>query len=191
MYISAYIVVLCLLSSAPLSATVPLKSDTLSAAAKPIQRPRSTFPFTPGVHPDDYHGITATHSNLVIRAMEAVPIGNNWFLVFEQCLYAIPYQEAANQLIVFYDALQAEAADRANQMTPAALTSFGKGNLRLDIASDAVIPWFFVGAFASWMAQITHQGFAGLYRARVVSGAGVTVIMTLQIVAPPGMGPIW
>lgn len=104
-------------------------------------------------------------------------------------MWAVPIQPAVEKMLVFYNALQAEAAARANQNTVSALTQFGKGNLRLEILCEGTLPWMFIEMFAGWMLHVTNRGFAGLYTARVFHTAnGATVTITLHLLAAAAVG---
>ena len=177
----------CMLSLVLLSTAAPLNTDVLNTTAHSLQRRLDIFALhSPEAQPNDRYATVSNDVPLSNRAIPAVPVGNQWWLFFEQSVIAIPFQHAAEQLAVFYDALHAEAASRQDQNTAFPLTLFGKGNLRLSIYSEGVIPWFFVGHFAAWMLDITRRGFAGLYAARVVNAAtGATIIMTLQVIGAP------
>ena len=173
----------CMLSFVLLSAAAPLNTDVLNTETHSLQRRLDIFPLQSSrALPNGHHATVLNDFPLSNRAIPAVDVGRQWLLLFEQSVLAIPFQSAAEQLAVFYDALHAEAASRQNQLTPYPLTLFGKGNLILSIYSEGAVPWFFLGHFADWMLQITRRGFAGLYTARVVNAAtGVTIIMTLQV----------
>ena len=173
----------CILPFILLSTAIPLDTDTLNVRAELLHGRTDVFALSPrpGL---DYHGTISSHLGLSSRSTPAVSVGNNWFITFEQYTWVIPVQPAVDKLLVFYDALQAEAASRGTQNTVSALTQFGKGNLRLDILCEGALPWHFIGGFAEWMLGVTSRGFAGLYTARVIHAAtGVPVTVTLQIMA--------
>ena len=177
----------CMLSFVLLSAAAPLSTGVLSTKVHSLQRRLDILSLqSPRALPNGHHATVLNDFPLSNRAIPAVDVGREWWLFFEQSVTAIPFQHAAEQLAVFYDALHAEAASRQDQIVPHPRTLFGKGNLRLSIYSEGVVPWFFVGHFAVWMLEITRRGFAGLYIARLVNAAtGVTIIMTLQVMGAP------
>lgn len=166
------------------STTAPFSADPSSILIQQERRDSNSFLLSTRLQSSDKHVQPSNSSSLISRAVPAVGVGHNWVLLFEQTLWALPVQQAANELVIFYNELQAEAASRADQSTFTQLTQFGKGNLRLDIFSEGAIPWYFIGSFAGWMLEVTRAGFAGFYRARVVNAAsGVTVMITLHLMA--------
>lgn len=174
----------CILPFVLFAAAIPLKDNFLNGRNGLLQTNADIFILTPTLQFNAHHGTSSSHLVLSSRSLPAIPLGNNWFLYFEQYMWAAPIAPAVETMVVFYSALQAEAAARANLNTNSPLTQFGKGNLRLNIICEGTLPWFFIGSFAQWMLHVTNRGFAGLYTARVVNAAtGVTVTITLSILA--------
>jgi len=179
----------CILSFVLLSAAMPAKHTSLGGRSGPLQTDADLIALSPILEFDNQHQTDPSHLILTRRSVPAIPVGNNWFMYFEQHMWAAPIQPAVEKMLVFYNALQAEAAARADQNTVSALTQFGKGNLRLEILCEGTLPWFFIGSFAEWMLHVTNRGFAGLYTARVVHAAtGVTVTITLHLLAAAAVG---
>jgi len=179
----------CMLSFVLLSNAMPANYNFLGGGSGPLQSNADTFALSPILESNGHHQTDPSHLVLTRRSVPAIPVGNNWFMYFERYMWAAPIQPAVEKMLVFYNALQAEAAARADQNTVSALTQFGKGNLRLEILCEGTLPWFFIGTFAEWMLHVTNRGFAGLYTAKVVHAAtGVTVTITLHLLAAAAVG---
>ncbi len=179
----------CILSLVLLSAAVPTKHDFLGGRSGPSQSNADTFASSPIVESNNHHQTDPSHLILARRSALAVSVGNSWFMFFERYMWAAPIQPAVEKMLVFYNALQAEAAARVNQNTASTLTQFGKGNMRLEIFCEEALPWTFIESFAAWMLHVTNRGFAGLYTARVVNAAtGATAMITLHLLAAAAVG---
>lgn len=189
MYITG-LTALTILSFILLSAAIPARRDFLYGRSGSSHSNADTFALSPIFESNGPPQTFPSHLVLTRRSASAIPVGNDWFLHFERYMWALPVQPAVEKLLVFYNALQAEAAARAHQNTVSALTHFGKGNLQLEILCPAgTLPWIFIETFAEWMVHVTNRGFAGLYTARIVHAAtGVTVTMTLHLLAAAAVG---
>lgn len=173
-----------LLSFVFLSVAVPINTDLSVVHTQLLQKLADTHPLPPGLSSNGNPNSDFSHIFLSDRSLPAMSVGGNWYLFFEQYIWATPTHLAVERMLVFYNALQAEAAARGPQDTSASSIQFGKGNLRLLISCERPLSWLFLENFANWMLGATNQGFAGLYTARVVDAAsGLTITITLQLLA--------
>lgn len=172
-----------------LSAAMPTEHNSFSVRSGQLQNNANLIALSPTLKFNGHHQTDPSHLVLTRRSAPLVPVGNNWLMHFERYMWAVPIQPAVDKMLVFYNALQAEAAARADQNTASTLTHFGKGNMRLDIFCEQTLPWMFIEAFAGWMLHITNRGFAGLYTARVDhTTTGATVTFTLHLLAAAALG---